>query len=112
MTWLLVLVLVVFLAVVFIWVGRALLVFSGSRLRRISGLILFVANTFVVLTAVVGGITVAAGVDRFPFRMAERNAVQQLLHSRFDPLLWWVEVQASPLLRRYAAGRLLPCPRC
>jgi hypothetical protein len=59
-------VLIVFLAIVFIGVRRVLLIFSGSRLLRISGGTLFVANAFVALTALPGGITVATGVDKFP----------------------------------------------
>jgi len=64
--WLLLIVLIVFLAIALIGVRRVLLVFSGSRLLRISGGTLFVANAFVALTAVPGGITVATGVDKFP----------------------------------------------
>ena len=66
MTWILLIVLIVFLAIVFIGVRRVLLVFSGSRLLRICGGTLFVANAFVALTAVPGGITVATGFDKFP----------------------------------------------
>ena len=66
MAWLLLIVFIVFLAIVFIWVRRALLVFSGSRLRQVAGATLFVANVFVALTAVGGGITVATGIDKFP----------------------------------------------
>ena len=49
-----------------IWVRKVLLVFSGSRLSRVSGATLFVADVFIALTAVFGGITVATGVDKFP----------------------------------------------
>ena len=66
MNWLLLIVLIVFLAIVLIGVRRVLFVFSGSRLLRISGGTLFVANAFVALTAVPGGITVAIGFDKFP----------------------------------------------
>lgn len=66
MAWLLLMVLIGFLAILFLWVRKVLLVFSGSRLRRLCGAMLFVANVFVALTAVLGGITVATGVDKFP----------------------------------------------
>ena len=66
MTWLLVLVLAAYLAVLFKWIPRAWLVFAGTPLLRICGVTLFVANVFVALTAVGGGITLAAGVDKFP----------------------------------------------
>ena len=66
MAWLLLIVFIAFLAIVFIMVPRVLVVFSGSRLLRISGATLFIADVFVALTAVFGGITVATGVDRFP----------------------------------------------
>ena len=66
MVWLLVLVLSAFLAILFKWIPRALRVFARSPLLRISGVTLFVASVFVALTAVGGGITVAAGVDKFP----------------------------------------------
>jgi len=66
MAWLLLIILISFFAIQFIWARRALRVFSGSRMLRISGLALFVANAFVALTAVFGGITVAAGIDKFP----------------------------------------------
>jgi hypothetical protein len=65
-TWLLLIVFIVFLAIVFIGVRRVLLVFSGSRLFRVCGGTLFVANAFVALTAVPGGITLATGFDKFP----------------------------------------------
>jgi hypothetical protein len=57
---------IAFLAIVFIWIRKVVRVFSGSRLVRISGATLFVANVFVALTAVFGGVTVATGVDEFP----------------------------------------------
>jgi hypothetical protein len=57
---------IAFLAIVFTVVPRVLRVFSGNRLLRIAGATLFVADAFVALTAVLGGITVAAGVDKFP----------------------------------------------
>jgi len=59
-------VLAAFLAIVFMMIPRVLVVFSGSRLLRIAGATLFVADVFVALTAVIGGITLAAGVDKFP----------------------------------------------
>jgi hypothetical protein len=66
MAWLTLIVFIAFLAIVFMMVPRVLIVFSGSRLLRISGATLFVADVFVALTAVFGGITVAAGMDKFP----------------------------------------------
>jgi hypothetical protein len=66
MVWLLVIVLSAFLAILFKWMRRALLVFAGTPLLRICGVTLFVASVFVALTAVFGGITVATGVDKFP----------------------------------------------
>jgi len=66
MAWLTLIVLIAFLAIVFMMVPRALAVFAGSRLLKVSGATLFVADVFVALTAVLGGITVAAGVDKFP----------------------------------------------
>jgi hypothetical protein len=66
MAWLLVIVLIVFLAALFKLIPRALLVFCGTPLLRICGVTLFVANVFVGLTAIFGGITVATAVDRFP----------------------------------------------
>jgi len=66
MAWFALIVLIAFLAIVSMTVPRALVVFSGSRLARISGATLFIANFFIALTAVFGGITVATGVDKFP----------------------------------------------
>ena len=66
MAWLTLIVFIAFLAIVFMMVPRVLIAFSGSRLLRISGATLFVADAFVALTAVFGGITVAAGMDKFP----------------------------------------------
>jgi len=66
MTWFALIVFVAFLAIVFMMVPRVLRVFSGNRLFRIAGAAVFVADVFVALTAVFGGITVAAGVDKFP----------------------------------------------
>jgi hypothetical protein len=66
MVWLLVIVLSAFLAILFKWTRRALLVFAGTPLLRICGVTLFVASVFVALTAVGGGITLASGVDKFP----------------------------------------------
>jgi len=66
MSWLLVMVLVAFLAILFKWIPRARLVFAGTPLLRICGVTLFVASVFVALTAVLGGITLAAGIDKFP----------------------------------------------
>jgi len=64
--WLLVIVLFAYSAILFIWMRRVLLVFAGTPLLRICGVMLFVSSVFVALTAVFGGITVAAGVDKFP----------------------------------------------
>jgi hypothetical protein len=66
MAWFTLIVFVAFLAIVFASVQKVLLVFSGGRLLRVSGATLFVADVFVGLTAVFGGITVATGVDKFP----------------------------------------------
>ncbi len=66
MVWLLVLVIGLFLAILFKWIPRTLRIFAGSWLLRICGVTLFVACVFVALTAVGGGVTVAAGVDKFP----------------------------------------------
>ena len=66
MGWFALIVFIAFLAVIFITVRKVLLVFSGSRLLQSSGVTLLVADAFVALTAVFGGITVAAGVDKFP----------------------------------------------
>lgn len=57
---------VAFLAIAFMMVPRVLRVFSGNRWFRIAGATVFVADVFVALTAVFGGITVAAGTDKFP----------------------------------------------
>jgi hypothetical protein len=64
--WLLVIVLAAFLAILFKSIPGALIVFAGTPLLRICGVTLFVANVFVALTAVFGGITVVTGVDKFP----------------------------------------------
>jgi hypothetical protein len=66
MAWLTLIVFIAFLAIVFMMVPRVLAVFAGSRLLKVSGATLFVADVFVALTAVLGGVTVAAGVDKFP----------------------------------------------
>lgn len=66
MAWLTLIFFIAFLAIVFMMLPRVLAVFSGSRLLRISGATLFVADLFVALTAVFGGITVATGVDKLP----------------------------------------------
>jgi hypothetical protein len=66
MTWLLLLVLFAFLVILLIGGRRVWLVFAGSSLLRICGVVLFAANVFVSLTAVFGGITVSAGIDKFP----------------------------------------------
>jgi hypothetical protein len=66
MVWLLILVLIAFLAVVVTGLRRVWRVFAGTPLLRICGVTLFVASVFVALTAVGGGITVATGIDWFP----------------------------------------------
>jgi len=66
MVWLLVVVLVAFLAILFKWTKRAYLLFAATSLLGICGVTLFVVSVFVALTAVGGGITVATGVDWFP----------------------------------------------
>jgi len=63
MVWLLILVLIAFLAVVVTGLRRVWRVFAGTPLLRICGVTLFVASVFVALTAVGGGITVATGID-------------------------------------------------
>lgn len=66
MAWFLAIVLFAFLAILLIWTRKVLLVFAGPQLVRICGVMLFVSSVFVAMTAVFGGITVAAGVDKFP----------------------------------------------
>jgi hypothetical protein len=66
MGWVMVVVLGAFFAILFKWTRRALLVFAGTPLLRVCGVALFVASVFVALTAVIGGIAVAAGADKFP----------------------------------------------
>jgi len=66
MTWFALIVFAAFLAIVLTVLPRVLRVFSGNRLFRIAGATLFIADVFVALTAVFGGITVAVGVDKFP----------------------------------------------
>jgi hypothetical protein len=45
---------------------RVMAVFAGTPLFRLCGVMLFIANVFVALTAVLGGITLALGIDKFP----------------------------------------------
>ena len=59
MTWLLILVLVAFVAISAGWMRRVMATFAETPLVRLCGAILFVASVFVALTAVFGGITVA-----------------------------------------------------
>jgi len=66
MPWLLVIVLVIFSAGLIKWTPRVWVVFAPTSLGRICGVTMFVASAFVALTAVFGGIAVAAGVDKFP----------------------------------------------
>jgi len=66
MIWTLVAFLSIFLAILIKWIPRAWVVFAGTPLLRMCGVTLFVASVFVALTAAGGGITLAAGVDKFP----------------------------------------------
>jgi len=66
MTWAFIAVFMALLVAVIKWMRRVLLVFAGTLLFRICGVMLFVASLFVALTAVFGGITLATGVDKFP----------------------------------------------
>jgi hypothetical protein len=66
MNWLTVVVLVVFVMISIGWMRRVMAVFAGNPIVRLCGAILFVATVFVALTAVLGGITLALGVDKFP----------------------------------------------
>ena len=66
MGWLFLVILIVFVAISVKWLSRVLLVFAGTPLLRICGVMLFVASVFVALTAVFGGITLALGFDKFP----------------------------------------------
>lgn len=66
MTALLIVVLVVFVGICAGGMRRAMAAFRGSLLMRLCGAILFVASVFVALTAVLGGITLALGIDKFP----------------------------------------------
>ncbi len=66
MNWVLVIVLVAFFGILLKWMGRTLHVFAGTPLLRICGATLLVASVFVALTAIIGGIAVAAGADKFP----------------------------------------------
>jgi len=79
MAWFALIVFITFLAIVFMMVPRVLVVFSGSRLVRISGATLFVADVFIALTAVFGGITVATGVDKFPAGWLARTVFSSYL---------------------------------
>jgi uncharacterized membrane protein (UPF0136 family) len=66
MGWLFLLILLVFVAISVKRLSRVWLVFGGTPLLRICGVILFVASVFVALTAVFGGFTLALGFDKFP----------------------------------------------
>jgi len=66
MVWLLVVVLAAFLAIVIGSRRRLWRVFGAGPTLRICAMALFSASLFVALTAIVGGITVASGVDKFP----------------------------------------------
>jgi hypothetical protein len=65
MVWISLFALVAFLAISVIGMRRASLVFAGTPLLRICGAALFVANLFIALTAIIGGITLAMGIDKF-----------------------------------------------
>lgn len=66
MTWLSVLVLVAFMVISVTWMRRVTAAFAGTLLIRVCGAILFVDSVFVALTATLGGITLALGIDKFP----------------------------------------------
>lgn len=66
MTWLPILVLVAFVAISVSWTRRVTKAFAGTLLIRVCGAILFVDSVFVALTATLGGIALALGVDKFP----------------------------------------------
>ncbi len=66
MGWLFLIILGMFLAISFGWMRRVLRVFAGTPVVRVCGVTLFVSSVFVALTAVIGGITLAMGVDKFP----------------------------------------------
>jgi hypothetical protein len=66
MTLLTVLVLIAFTMISIGWTRRVITVFAGSPIVRLCGATLFVTTVFVALTAVMGGITLALGVDKFP----------------------------------------------
>lgn len=66
MGWLFLLILLVFVAISVNRLRGAWLVFGGTPLLRICGVMLFVASVFVALSAVSGGITLALGFDKFP----------------------------------------------
>jgi len=66
MIWVTLLTLLLFLAICVGWMPRVLRVFAGTPLLRLCGVTLFVANAFVALTALFGGITLSLGVDKFP----------------------------------------------
>ena len=66
MTWLTVLVLIVIVMISIRWMRRVIAIFGGSLIVRLCGATLFVTSVFVALTAVMGGITLALGVDKFP----------------------------------------------
>ena len=109
MVWISVVVLVTFLAISVIGMRRASLVFAGSPLLRICGATLFVANLFVALTAIIGGITLALGIDKFPAEWLAGTPFRSYL---IPGLILTVVVGGSAAvatiaaLRRAAAGAL------
>jgi len=66
MVWLLIVVLAAFVALVIGSRRRLWRVFGATPVLRICAMALFSASMFVALTAILGGITVAIGIDKFP----------------------------------------------
>jgi len=66
MLWLPIIALIAFLAILVMGARKTWLVFAGTTLLRICGVMLFAASVFVAVTAVLGGIALAAGIDKFP----------------------------------------------
>lgn len=81
MIWLTLLSFILFLAICIGGMPRVLRVFAGTLSLRLCGATLFVANVFVALTAVFGGITLSLGVDKFPAQWL----VGTLFHSYLIP---------------------------
>ena len=77
--WLFLLILVVFVAICAKRLSRVWLVFAGSSLLRICGVMLFVASVFVALTAAFGGIALVLGFDKFPADWLNETAFRSYL---------------------------------